>query len=146
MALVRCTDCGAQISDLAHTCPVCGRPDPGLSATHFMPYRGALIDKAGAMLHFGAACLWFTVCSHNLLAALFTAFVYVAIGIGVWKSRKSAHFASVALGALVAFIIVSSRGTSTDIAVVLIPGMFCALRVVGLVGPSLFRAKPYGLR
>ena len=30
MALVKCRECGDQVSDQAHSCPHCGVPDPGM--------------------------------------------------------------------------------------------------------------------
>jgi hypothetical protein len=43
MALIKCSDCHKEISDLAPACPNCGRPNPNQVVTSQVPNRNQVV-------------------------------------------------------------------------------------------------------
>lgn len=60
MALIRCSDCGKEISSSAQSCPNCGRPlSAGPSGTVSTKRRGGMYEFVGTMMIVaGIVCLF----------------------------------------------------------------------------------------
>lgn len=138
MALAKCIDCDMDVSDIAEACPHCGRPNPSKGSIRRRFARsidgGFLLDKCASLLILLAGySLFEEIQRYQQALGVLTAMISVALAIGVYRSWKSAHIASVGYGAFL--FSVGAAGVHLPLALLVAPGFYSLLRLTGLIGP-----------
>lgn len=94
MALVKCSDCGREVSDAAPTCPQCGRPmstatpAAAVAAPKEQPTNKIGIGLGLGIIFFPIIFAWFTLRKGHGVGTRVAAFGWLAIVMMVWASNR----------------------------------------------------------